>query len=171
MAWVLKQDYGIDVPKAMQPELGIAVQQFSESVAREISAEEVHRVFCEQFLEPAGPYQFWDTGSDRMIQIPTFIHGRCTSLFMELNKPCVRMVTGRFLLLLQPFDRRLKSASKVDNYHEQAVGKEQMHRHAFVPLTLDSGANVFGVGIDSNIDQAAVRAIIAGLNRVALGKA
>ena len=50
VAWVLQQDYGIEVPKAMQPELGLAVQQFSESVGREISSEEVHAVF-EQFLE------------------------------------------------------------------------------------------------------------------------
>ena len=87
MAWVLKQDYGIDVPKAMQPELGIAVQQFSESVAREISAEEVHRVFCEQFLEPADPINYWDTGRDRMIQTLRLFTVRYTSLFMALNKP------------------------------------------------------------------------------------
>ena len=54
VAWVLQQDYGIEVPKAMQPELGLAVQQFSESVGREISSEEVHAVFKEQFLEPEG---------------------------------------------------------------------------------------------------------------------
>jgi hypothetical protein len=40
---------------------------------------------------------------------------------------------------------------------------------AFVPLKLKADTVMYGVGIDSNIDQAAVRAIIAGLNRVSGG--
>jgi 2-isopropylmalate synthase len=58
----------------------------------------------------------------------------------------------------------------VENYHEQAVGKgADAQALAFVPLKLNAERVVYGVGIDSNIDQAAVRAIIAGLNRVEAG--
>jgi 2-isopropylmalate synthase len=56
----------------------------------------------------------------------------------------------------------------VDDYHEQAVGKgADAQALAYVPLKLRENGVVFGVGSDSNIDQAAVRAIIAGLNRIA----
>jgi 2-isopropylmalate synthase len=56
----------------------------------------------------------------------------------------------------------------VDDYHEQAVGKgADAQALAFVPLKLEGNGVVFGVGSDSNIDQAAVRAIVAGLNRIA----
>ena len=56
----------------------------------------------------------------------------------------------------------------VDDYHEQAVGKgADAQALAYVPLKLKGNGVVFGVGSDSNIDQAAVRAIIAGLNRFA----
>ena len=41
---------------------------------------------------------------------------------------------------------------------------------AFVPLKLNADRVVYGVGIDSNIDQAAVCAIIAGLNRGKRGR-
>ena len=58
----------------------------------------------------------------------------------------------------------------MENYHEQAVGKgADAQALAFVPLKLNADRVVYGVGIDSNIDQAAVRAIIAGLNRVEVG--
>ena len=171
VAWVLKQDYGIDVPKAMQPELGIAVQQFSESVAREISAEEVHRVFCEQFLEPAGPYQllgYWPRPDDTD---PTFIHGEVHLSIHGIEQTLRADGNGPISAFVTAIRQAIEVGFKVDNYHEQAVGKgADAQALAFVPLTLDSGANVFGVGIDSNIDQAAVRAIIAGLNRVALGE-
>jgi hypothetical protein len=36
---------------------------------------------------------------------------------------------------------------------------------AYVPLELPDGKTLFGVGSDTNIDQAAVRAIVAALNR------
>ena len=54
----------------------------------------------------------------------------------------------------------------VDDYHEQAVGRgADAQAVAYVPLKYDSGEIMFGVGTGTNIDQAAVRAIVAGLNR------
>jgi 2-isopropylmalate synthase len=54
----------------------------------------------------------------------------------------------------------------VDDYHEQAIGKGADARAmAYVPLKFQAGEVVFGVGSDTNIDQAAVCAIVAGLNR------
>lgn len=58
----------------------------------------------------------------------------------------------------------------VEDYHEQTLEKErgaEARAMAYVPLKLDDGTVVFGVGMDTNIDQAAVRAIVAGLNRIA----
>ena len=60
-AWVLEQDYGIKPPKAMLPEIGAAVQKYADEVARELTSEEVHQVFLDEFVSPAGP----DSGSRR----------------------------------------------------------------------------------------------------------
>jgi len=57
----------------------------------------------------------------------------------------------------------------VEDYHEQAVGKgADASAMAYVPLELPDGRVYWGVGGDTNIDQAAVRAIMAGLNRLAI---
>jgi len=57
---------------------------------------------------------------------------------------------------------------RLQDYHEQAIGKGADARAmAYVPLEFDDGQTIFGVGSDTNIDQAAVCAIIAGLNRKA----
>ena len=56
----------------------------------------------------------------------------------------------------------------VEDYHEQAIGKGANAKAlAFVPIMLDNKEIVYGGGIDSNIDQAAIKAIISGLNRYA----
>ncbi len=54
----------------------------------------------------------------------------------------------------------------VDDYHEQALGKgADATAVAYVPLKFSGNGVLFGVGEGTNIDQAAVRAIVAGLNR------
>jgi len=168
IAWVLEQDYGIQIPKAMQPELAKAVQKFSDQVGREINAAEVHEIFEQEFLHPEGPYElvgYWPRPDDR---IPTFIHGEVRLKFegetMKLeadgNGPVSAFVNALGKLAQIPFS--------VEDYHEQAVGRgADAQALAYVPLKLEDGTMIFGVGTDSNIDQAAVRAIVAGLNRIA----
>ena len=154
---MLQQDYGIEVPKAMQPELGLAVQQFSESVGREISSEEV-RSFKEQFLEPKGPYEllaYWPRPDDAD---PTFIHGEVYLKVKNEERTLKADGNGPISAFVAAIRQALDVEFSVENYHEQAVGKgADAQALAFVPLKLNADRVVYGVGIDSNIDQAAVR--------------
>jgi 2-isopropylmalate synthase len=57
VAWVLEQDHGLTLPKAMHPEVGRAVQKHSDATHRELDSNEVMRIFEEEFLKPAGPLE------------------------------------------------------------------------------------------------------------------
>ena len=170
VAWVLKQDYGIDVPKEIQPVLGLAVQKYSESVSREISAEEVYQIFEDNFIKPDGPYgllAYWPRPDD---QDPTFIHGEVILKLEDHEVTYQADGNGPVSAFVHAIREAIDIDFKVESYHEQAVGKgADAQALAFVPLKLADGKIVYGAGIDSNIDQAAVRAIISGLNRVKLG--
>ena len=169
VAWVLQQDYGIAVPKAMQPELGVAVQQFSESVGREISAEEGHSVFEAQFIAPEGPFEllaYWPRPDD---EDPTFIHGEVHLKVAGELRVLKADGNGPISAFVSAIRDAITVEFTVEDYHEQAVDKgANAQALAFVPIKLPDGRVLFGAGIDSNIDQAAVRAIVAGLNRIAV---
>ncbi len=166
IAWVLEEEYGLEIPKAMLPELGAAVQRYSDEVAREVTGEEVHRVFRESFVDPEGPYAlegYWPRPDD---SVPTQIHGEirirvegeAKTVSADGNGPVSAFVHGMRELGAEAFT--------IEDYHEQAVGRgADAQAMAYVPLQFADGSVVFGVGSDTNIDQAAVRAIIAGLNR------
>jgi len=168
IAWVLEQDYGIQVPKAMQPQLREEVQAYSEEVSRELSAEEVHIIFQKKFVEPEGPYQlvgYWPRPDD---QEPTFIHGEVKVVVSGEEKTAAADGNGPISAFVNAMNTLVDIDFSVDDYHEQAIGKgADAQALAYVPLKLKDNGVVFGVGSDSNIDQAAVRAIIAGLNRIA----
>ena len=168
IAWVLEQDYGIQVPKTMQPELREEVQVYSEAVGREISAEEVYTVFREKFVNPSGPFKligYWPRPDDKD---PTFIHGEVRISIHGVEKTAVADGNGPISAFVHAVRGLVGIDFSVADYHEQAVGKgADAQALAYVPLKLEGKGIVFGVGSDSNIDQAAVRAIMAGLNRIA----
>jgi 2-isopropylmalate synthase len=171
IVWVLEQEFGLEVPKAMHAQLGKAVQDYSDQVGREISADEVFRVFQDQFVNPDGPYQlvgYWPRPDE---EDPTQIHGE---LRIEVNGQAHK-VSADGNGPLSAFMHCLKQVGvegvQIEDYFEQAIGKgEDAQAMAYVPLVLGDGKVVFGVGTDTNIDQAAVRAIVAGLNRVRNGQ-
>jgi len=171
IAWVLEQEYGLELPKAMQPEVRDAVQKLSDETGREITSAEVYRVFKEEFLEPSGPYEligYWPRPDDTD---PTQIHGELKVKVNGVVKTVTADGNGPVSAFVHGMQQLGATGFSVEDYHEQAIGKgADAQAMAYVPLKLDTGEVVFGVGTDTNIDQAAVRAIIAGVNRIAKAK-
>jgi 2-isopropylmalate synthase len=168
IAWVLEQEYGIQIPKTMQPELREEVQRFSEQAGREVTSAEVHTVFQEKFVCPEGPFElagYWPRPDD---ENPAFIHGEVKLRVNGREVSAAADGNGPVSAFVNAVNKIVDVDFSVDDYHEQAVGKgADAQALAYVPLKLADNGVVFGVGADSNIDQAAVRAVVAGLNRIA----
>lgn len=166
IAWVLEQDYGLEVPKLMQPELRLAVQRFSDRVEREVTSEEVYQIFQEEFVHPSGRYEligYWPRPDD---DDPTLIHGEIRIRVDGVERRIAAEGNGPISAFVRGLRKVASREFAVEDYHEQAIGKgADAQAVAYVPIRLGSGEVVFGVGTDTNIDQAAVRAIVAGLCR------
>jgi len=167
IAWVLEREYGLELPRAMRPEVREAIQAVADRQGTELSAEKLYDVFRREFIDPPGPYEligYWPRpdGED-----PTQIHGE---LHLRISGQA-RQVTADGNGPVSAFIHALRAVGvprfTVEDYHEQAIGKgAEAQAVAYVPLKLDDGRVFFGVGMDTNIDQAAVKAIVAGINRV-----
>ena len=168
IVWVLEHEFGLLPPRPMHPEIGAAIQEYADEIRREISSNEIYRIFQDTFVNPRGPYQligYWPRPDD---SDPTLIHGE----LHLTNRGIEQKVTADGNGPISAFVHALASLGitgfSVDNYHEQAVGKgADAVAYAYVPLRFADGVTLFGVGTGTNIDQAAIRAIIAGLNRKA----
>jgi 2-isopropylmalate synthase len=171
VAWVLEQDYGLKVPRAMQPQVQTVVQKFSDSVARELSGQEVHKLFLDEFVNPSGDYEligYWPRPDE---DDPTQVHGEIRVKIRGEEKHVSADGNGPISAFVHGMQKLGAPDFAIDDYDEQAVGKgADAVAVAYVPLKQSNGEAIYGVGVDTNIDQAAVRAIIAGLNRMAQGK-
>ncbi len=167
VAWVLEREYGFDLPKAMMPQIGAAAQHYSDRVGREVTGKELYDLFMQTFVHPAGPYElvgYWPH-PDR--ENPTLIHGEVKLTVDGKEHALQADGNGPVSAFVHAIQQLGTPAFVVNDYHEQAIGKgEDAQAVAYVPLKCEDGSIVFGVGMDTNIDQAAVRAILAGLNRI-----
>ena len=163
---MLERDYGIEPPKEMLADVGHAVQAYSDRVGREVSSSEVYQVFLDEFVNPSGPYElvgYWPRPDDAD---PTHIHGEIRLAIGEKSHTVTADGNGPISAFVHGMKQLVNIEFRVKDYHEQAVGKGADARAvAYVPLELPGGQTLFGVGSDTNIDQAAVRAIVAALNR------
>jgi 2-isopropylmalate synthase len=166
VVWVLEQEYGLQPPKAMHPEIGTAIQEFADEVKREITSSEVKMIFEKVFVNPAGPYLlkgYWPRPDKHS---PERIHGELHMFVNGIERRVVADGNGPISAFVGALEKLGIGGYGVDDYHEQAIGKgADATAVAYVPLKFEGNGVLFGVGEGTNIDQAAVRAIVAGLNR------
>ncbi|MCK5113261.1 MAG: 2-isopropylmalate synthase [Phycisphaerae bacterium] len=168
IAWVLEHDHGLEVPKPMHHEIRNAVQAVADKTARELNSDEVLEIFTSEFVNPAGPFElvgYWPRPDD---ENPTEIHGEVQLKVNGKSQTLTDDGNGPIDAFVHALRQVAPMHFSIQDYHEQAIGKgADAIAMAYVPLKFDDGQTVFGVGSDTNIDQAAVCAIIAGLNRKA----
>jgi len=167
IAWVLETQHGIEPPKRMHPQIRDVVQAYSDRVQREVTAGELYELFEKEFVRPAGPLEllrYWprpDEADPTQVhgEIQIRVHGQQRSIRADGNGPISAFVHG--------MQKLTDACFAVEDYSEQAIGKgADAQAMAYVPLELPDGRVFYGVGVDTNIDQAAVRAIVSGLNRI-----
>ena len=162
MAYLLEQEYGLQLPRRLQIEFSRVVQQLADSSGREIAAADIHALFQREYLENEAPYRYIshrmteDSTGEQPVQIEiTALHERVQAVKRGAgNGPIDAFVNALGL------DIRLM------DYHEHSIGSGANARAAcYVELRVGNGPTLFGAGIDSNIVTASFRAVLSAVNR------
>ena len=157
MAYLLAQEYGLELPRRLQIEFSRAVQRLADETGREIAASSIHALFSQEYLEQESPYNYvshrMTEDSQHGVQIDLNVtrHGAPLACHGEGNGPVDAFVDG--LRALSP------ATVEVLDYHQHAIGGgAQARAAAYLELRID-GATRFGVGIDANTTTASMKAV------------
>jgi 2-isopropylmalate synthase len=162
MAYLLEQEYGLQLPRRLQIEFSRAVQAVADASGREIAASDIHAIFCREYFDQAAPYAYGahkmveDTTSDEPVQIDISLTHRQAAMELQGggNGP------------IDAFVNALGLDIKLMDYHEHSIGSGANARAAcYVELRLANGPTMFGAGIDSNIVTASFKAVLSAVNR------
>jgi len=165
-AFIMQNNFGYELPKAMHPEFGAYVKAECDKLGRELSPNELMEVFRRNYLDI--DQKLWlvrhvITNVDH--EKATFkgiIHlvreDKDLEIFGEGNGP------------IDAFFKALKTIGingfEFVNYSEHSISQGSDSRAiCYIELKAPDGHHVFGVGISHGIFKASVRGIICAINR------
>ncbi|MBN2735391.1 MAG: 2-isopropylmalate synthase [Spirochaetales bacterium] len=163
VAYILSQNFGIEIPKKMQPDIGEIVNRYSDELGRELESEEVHQLFLKNYIV-----------EDADLSLKSFITqtiNRTIQCQAEIEyKGKIMTVKGEGKGPIDSFVHALGNANlkdfKIIDFHEQSLGTgSDTEALAYMELQTSKG-HVWGVGIDSDISMAGLKALISAINRM-----
>ncbi len=168
VAWILEQDRGLHLPRRLQIAFSRVVQTISDESGKEQTAQDIWDHFCAAYhLDGPQRVVLIDAhdeavrgGHERIFTGRLLIDGREQILSGRGNGPISACVTA------------LKAAGialDVLDYHEHALGSGAESRAAaFLECRSATGEILFGVGLDEDIANAGVKAVISAANSALL---
>ncbi|MGA0546285.1 2-isopropylmalate synthase [Brevundimonas sp. VNH65] len=166
VAWVLQQDKGLKLPKAMQADFSRAVQKLADESSRELTTADIWAAF-ETTYRLSGPQPFELVGFDELGAAKSDGLRVFSGHLMVDGNPV--SITGRGNGLISSLLAALKTDCGVDlevaDYQEHAIGAGSDARAAaYVQCRTPDGRTVFGFGTDSDVATASVRAVLSAAN-------
>jgi 2-isopropylmalate synthase len=162
MAYLLEQEFGLQLPRRLQIEFSRAVQKVADASGREIAAADIHAIFTSEYFDQVTPFAY---GAHRMVEDSS--KEETVQIDVELVENGVRIARkGGGNGPIDAFVHALGLDIKLMDYHEHAIGSGADARAAcYVELRLANGPTLFGAGIDSNIVTASFKAVLSAVNR------
>ena len=170
IAYLMETEHGVVMPRRLQVEFSGVVQQHTDAFGGEVSADDIWSLFARTYLETIAPVRYrehhlYEHGSAQGIRLGVDIDGQPHILTGEGNGPINAAVHA------------LQSAGigiQVRSYEERSmtpIGEDGNARAcAFMEIAGQDGGERYGVGMDSNIVTASIKALISGINRIGVNQ-
>lgn len=160
VAYLLEQQ-GIVLPRRLQMEFSGLVQRVADADGQEVTSDMILKGFTEHYLEQGRPYtlsqpMLTSSNASTYLNAQLVFDGGRLPLNGEGNGPLAALVDA-FAMLGLNFD--------IADYHEHAVRDgAQSEAIAYVEIRVNSQL-LFGVGKDSSILQASLKAVVSAVCR------
>ena len=170
-AFIMQQNFGYDLPKAMHTEFGAIVQKESDRVGKELLPQQIFDLFDHEYLSVPKIYQlerhsFVEASRHGDASEVTFYgeigyNGKVMAASGHGNGP----IDAFFNALHDLPEGHIEGYQFVD-YKEHAISSgSDTQAVCYIHLKAPNGLDVFGVGKSHNINRASLRAILCAINR------
>ncbi|EPL06326.1 2-isopropylmalate synthase [Pseudomonas sp. CF161] len=162
IAYLLEQEYGINLPRRMQIEFSQVVQRETDRLGLEMTAQQIHALLHSEYLQANTPYalvshRLQEENGHSAVEVEVSSKGQGeTNLHWR----------GKGNGALEALVAGLPIPVEIMDYNEHAIGAgTNAKAAAYIELRVDGERAVHGVGIDENITTASFKALFSALNR------
>lgn len=162
VAYVLEKDFGLQIPKFFQKELGCIVNELSDSKGEELSAQDVYAAFQTEFVDLSEPI--------KLVSFSTVEKGSAVACKATIRYGVKLVLRGAGNGPIAAFVDALGEAPipkfEVTNYSEHSVGSGSgTEAVSYIEIKCAAGIVFYGAGRDTNIEMASIKAVLSALNR------
>jgi 2-isopropylmalate synthase len=168
VSYIMKSEHNLDLPRRLQIEFSKAVQAHTDAGGGEVSASRLWEIFQYEYLERDTPL--------RLVTVSTTSaeNGETSLMAQVVANGWMQTITGEgngpvsaFVDAISTLDHRVRVLDYTE--HALSAGGDALAA-AYVECEVGEGENgvvVWGVGMDANIVNASLKAVISAINRVA----
>jgi len=162
VAYLLKSEHKLDLPRRLQIEFSGAVQRHTDDEGGEMSPDEIWQAFRAEYLDRETPLKLDSVhtssaaGEKDALEVSVYVDGEVRSLTGSGNGPLdafVNAISG------QGYDVRVLDYAE----HALSSGGDAIAA-AYVECAVNDQI-LWGVGLDANIVTASLKAVIGAINR------
>jgi 2-isopropylmalate synthase len=168
VAYLLKSDHNLDLPRKLQIEFSRVVQSHTDSEGGEVTSEALWRIFSDEYLPAADPSMKWGRFELRRMRSESEMDGVVNLNVVLRDGPGELETSGTgngpvsaFIDVLGRQGVQLRLLDYVE--HTLSAGGDALAA-SYIELEVN-GKNLWGVGIDGDIATASLKALISAVNR------
>ena len=167
-AWLLEQEHNINIPRGAQIQFSEAVQSIADKTGKEITSDMIWGIFEQEFLSKSKfsllKFKSKKISKDKnteFVEATINRNGEKIKISSTGNGPISAFVnamrdTFKLTFMLNDFGQNTRSSGSTA---EAAAYIE-------IKVPDENGKSVFGVGIDTSITLAPIKAVISAINRM-----
>lgn len=167
VAYLLKTDHGVDMPKPLQAEFSAQVQAVTDAEGREVNTKEIWDIFATEYLDRSAPLELKSITADTSEVGDAAIDGVALKGTVAL-RGTDHAVEGfgngpiaAFAKCLEPLGIDLE----VVEYSQRSRGAGDDAEAACYILADINGSRAWGVGIAGSTTRASLNALVSAINR------
>ena len=168
VAYLMKQDYSLDLPRRLQMDFSRVVQSHADSQGGEVTSQQLWEYFTDEYLPSQDPKQKWGRFELLKMKSESNLDG-IVNIWVTLRDGAEQHeLTGvgngpisAFVAVLRDRGIELEILDYVE--HTMAAAADAQAA-AYVEIK-SAESQIWGVGIDGDIATASLKAIISGVNR------
>lgn len=165
VAYILERDFGLELPKAMHPEVGTVVNSAADKGSRELAPQEVYEVFSNEYVNLHSPLELlsieredFSKSGEVKVEAEVRLKGEAMVFAGTGNGPISAFVDALQI-------KGWKDFQLLDYRQHSIGGGSKTKAAAYIQIRHEDGSIFFGCGINSNIELAGLHALVSAVNR------
>ncbi len=165
VAYLLKTEHSLDLPRRMQIEFTRVIQGITDRTGKEMTASNIYDEFDATYLSLDGPYLLngFEAAQNAQGEDRTLLTARISE--NGESKVVQGSGSGSLSAFVSGLEELVGTELRVLDYHEQAKGTgRDAVAVTFVEMQID-GQELWGCGVHPDITTSSMRAVISAVNR------